>query len=94
VRVREQVHSNLIGLHVAEGAGLTADRLAEYASRLTAHVADPAVAAAQGAKLLAAAVATQANTLGYIDGFFAAALGSAVCLALVAAMTKGPESPF
>ncbi|HET6607571.1 MAG TPA: MFS transporter [Rhodopila sp.] len=94
VRVREQVHSNLIGLHVAEGAGLTADRLSEYASRLTAHVADPAVASVQGTKLLGAAVGIQANTLAYIDGFCAAALGSLVCLALVAAMTKGPESPF
>jgi DHA2 family multidrug resistance protein len=95
VRVREQVHSNLIGLHVSEGAGLTVSRLAQYAGRLTEHVADPGVAAAQGAKLLGmAAVATQANTLAYIDGFLAAGLGALVCLGLVAAMTKGPASPF
>ena len=30
VRMREQVHSNLIGLHVDSLAGLTADRLALY----------------------------------------------------------------
>ena len=30
VRVREQLHSNLIGLHVTEGAGMTADRLSGY----------------------------------------------------------------
>ncbi len=94
VRVREQVHSNLIGLHVTEGTGLTTDRLAAYASGLSAHVADPALVAAQGAKLLGAAVAAQANVLAYTDGFVAAALGALVCLALVATMTRGPASPF
>jgi DHA2 family multidrug resistance protein len=94
VRVREQVHSNLIGLHVAEGATLTADRLASYIGRLEAYVGDPTLAAAQAGKLLAAAVATQANVLAYADGFLAAAVGALVCLALVGAMTKGPPSPF
>src|SRR6185437_11590720 len=94
VRVREQVHSNLIGLHVAEGTGLTTDRLAEYASRLSAHASDPGLVAAQGARLLGTAVATQADVLAYADGFAAAALGALVCLGLVAAMTKGPPSPF
>jgi DHA2 family multidrug resistance protein len=94
VRVREQVHSNLIGLHVAEGTGLTTDRLTEYASRLSSHVGDPSLVSAEGAKLLGAAVATQANVLAYADGFVAAALGALACLGLVAAMTKGPPSPF
>jgi DHA2 family multidrug resistance protein len=94
VRVREQVHSNLVGLHIADGTGLTADRLAAYAARLGAHVADTGVAAAQASHLLATAVMTQANVLAYADGFSAAALGAAACLVLAAAMQRGPPSPF
>ena len=37
VRVREQVHSNLIGLHVDSLGGQTADRLAAYRSAVAAH---------------------------------------------------------
>ena len=52
VRMREQVHSNLIGLHVDSLAGLTADRLALYRNAVGAHTADLAVAAARGTSLL------------------------------------------
>ena len=94
VRVREQVHSNLIGLHVSGGSALTTDRLATYASRMGAHVADPTVASSQASKLLAANVADQASVLAYADGFAAAALGAFVCLILVAAMQKPSPSRF
>ena len=94
VRVREQLHSNLIGLHVAEGTGLAADRLAAYAARLGTHATDAGGATAGAAKLLAGAVATQANVLAYADGFSAAALAALGCLVLVAMMRKGPPSPF
>ncbi len=94
VRTREQIHSNLIGLHVIDGAGFTADRLAAYAGRVGAHVADPAAAAAQSSKLLSSAVVAQANVLAYADGFAAAALGAFGCLILIALMRRGPASPF
>lgn len=94
VRVREQVHSNLIGLHAREGALLTVDRMAVYAGRLGNRVADTAVVSAQSAKLLANAVATQANVLAYADGFIAAAAGAVGCLVLVALMRRGPPSMF
>ena len=94
IRTREQVHSNLIGLHVIDGAGFTADRLAAYAGRVGAHVADPAATAAQSSKLLSSAVVVQANVLAYADGFTAAAIGAFACLVLVALMRRGPASPF
>lgn len=94
VRVREQVHGNLIGLHVADGTGAVADRLAAYAGRFGAHVADQAVTAAQAEKLLAGAVTTQASVLAYADGFAVAALGALVCLGLVAFMRRGAPSAF
>ena len=40
VRVREQVHSNLIGLHVDSLGGQTADRLAAYRNAVAAHSSD------------------------------------------------------
>ena len=84
VRVREQIHSNLIGLHVDGLAGPTIDRLAVYRNVLAAHGADLAAATGRATGLLAAAVARQAAVLSFIDGFLAAALGAYVCLLLVA----------
>ncbi len=94
VRVREQVHSNLVGLHVDGAAGLTIDRLAGYRAALEAHTADIGEAAGRAAKLLATTVAQQAAVLSYIDGFTAAAGGAFVCLLLVAFMRPPPPSPF
>ena len=94
VRVREQVHSNLVGLHVDSFATSTADRLAAYRAGLSAHTADLGVATAQSAKLLATTVAQQAAVLSYIDGFLAAAGGAFVCLLLTALLRRTPPSPF
>ena len=94
VRVREQVHSNLVGLHIDSLATQTADRLAAYQGALAAHTADAAEAAGRAAKLLATAVAQQAAVLSYIDGFLAAAGGAFLCLLLVALMRRPPPSPF
>jgi DHA2 family multidrug resistance protein len=94
VRVREQIHSNLVGLHVDGGSGLTIDRLQVYGSAVAAHTADLAQASGRAAKLLATTVAQQAAVLSYIDGFMAAAGGAFVCLLLVALMRRSPPSPF
>jgi DHA2 family multidrug resistance protein len=94
VRVREQIHSNIIGQHVAVGAAFATDRLATYADRLATHVADAGLVSAQAYRLLTAAVASQANVLAYQDGFIAAAMGAVLCLLLVALMRPGRPSPF
>jgi DHA2 family multidrug resistance protein len=94
VRMREQIHSNLVGLHVDGSSGLTIDRLAAYGHAVGAHTADPAVASGQAAKLLGSTVAQQAAVLSYIDGFLAAGAGAFVCLLLVALMRRSPPSPF
>ncbi len=80
MRVREQVHSNLIGLHVDSLGGQTADRLAAYRNAVGAHSSDAALAAGRATSLLGSAVAKQAAVLSYIDGFLAAAIGAYVCL--------------
>jgi MFS transporter, DHA2 family, multidrug resistance protein len=90
VRVREQVHSNLIGLHVDGLASTTIDRLAAYRAAVGTRSADVTEIGAKAAKLLANAVAQQAAVLSYIDGFLAAAAGALVCLLLVALVRPPP----
>ena len=94
VRIREQLHSNLVGLHIDSIAGLTTDRLAGYKAALNAHTADAATSAAQATRLLTTTVAQQAAVLSYIDGFLVAAFGAFLCLLLVALMRPAPPSPF
>ena len=94
VRVREQIHSNLIGLHVQGLAVDTTNRLAAYRNAVGAHTADLGAASARATKLLATTVSQQASVLSYIDGFLAAAAGAFVCLVLVAAMRRPAPSPF
>jgi DHA2 family multidrug resistance protein len=88
VRVREQVHSNLIGLHVDRLGGQTADRLAAYRNAVGAHSSDAALAVARATSLLGSAVAKQAAVLSYIDGFLAAAVGALVCLMFTALLRR------
>jgi MFS transporter, DHA2 family, multidrug resistance protein len=94
VRMREQIHSNLIGAHVDGLAALTIERLAAYRSAVGARTADLEATAARATKLLAASVAQQASVLAYIDGFLAAGAGAFVCLVLVAYLRPPPPSPF
>jgi MFS transporter, DHA2 family, multidrug resistance protein len=86
VRIREQVHSNLIGLHVDGLASLTTDRLAAYRNAVGAHTADLAVTTERATSLLAAAIARQAAVLSFIDGFLAAAVGTCLCLLVTASL--------
>ncbi|WP_239479437.1 MFS transporter [Lichenicola cladoniae] len=94
VRTREQFHSNTIGQHVTSGTGFTMDRLASYANSTGTHAADAGLSSMQAYKLLAAAIASQANVLAYRDGFLAATIGAGFCLLLVALMRRGGPSPF
>ncbi len=94
VRVREQVHSNLVGLHIDGTSGLTIDRLAAYRGVFGAHTTGLENAASSASKLLAATVAQQASVLAYIDGFTAAGAGAFICLVLAVLMRRPPPSPF
>ncbi|PNG26661.1 MFS transporter [Methylocella silvestris] len=91
VRIREQVHSNLVGLHVESFSAQTAARLDAYRSILAGSSSE-AEAAARAAKLLGQHVAQQAAVLSYIDGFLAAAFGSFLCLLVVAMVRYRPPS--
>jgi MFS transporter, DHA2 family, multidrug resistance protein len=94
VRVREQVHSNLIGLRVDGLATSTIDRIATYGGVVGARTADFGEATVKATKLLGGAVAQQAAVLSYIDGFLAAAAGAFTCLLLVALIRRPAPSSF
>jgi DHA2 family multidrug resistance protein len=82
VHVREQLHSNLLGLHVDAFTSLTGDRLLGYGSAVGTRTSDLVNISSKAATLLTNSVAQQAEVLSYIDGFTAAAGGAVVCLLL------------
>ena len=93
VRVREQVYSNLIGLHVT---GLPATE------RATAHLAGPFGSratgigdpAAQGTAVLASIVRREAYVLAYIDAFWLIAWVSLLGILLVLLLRPPPPNPL
>ena len=83
-RTREQLHSNLLGLHVEAMAGDTAARLTHYTQAIAGQVSDPALQAAEALALLSKAVARQAAVLSYVDSFQLTAAVALICFILAA----------
>jgi DHA2 family multidrug resistance protein len=92
-RKAEQLHSNLIGQHVAPGDVETLQRLDIYTHQMSATfgAANPANSA-RSISLLANAVRQQAYTLAYADGFLLAAVAATAALLLIAALRPVPEA--
>jgi MFS transporter, DHA2 family, multidrug resistance protein len=91
-RVREQVASNLIGLHVQVGD----PRVIASVQRLgavTTRVLDPPGAIERGQILLSAAIRSAATTQAVIDGFIAIAVLAVVALLIVVFRSAAPEGP-
>ena len=91
-RVREQIASNLIGLHVQVGDVNVLERVRRYGA-LTTRVTDPAGALDRGRLVLAAAVRSAATTQAVMDGFVAVAALSALALLIVVFRSAAPEGP-
>ena len=92
LRVREQVHSNFIGLHVESGGTDVTRVLKEFTDYFASHGAGSAAARAMGT--LAAEVQREANVLAYIDGFWLCFWLAIAALVLVAFVTRAPPGPF
>jgi DHA2 family multidrug resistance protein len=86
VSVREQFHSNMIGLHVDSGHWLTSERLVMIARGLFPNSAGSEEAQARAALLLGGQVKVQAYSLAYSDGYMAIALVAALAIILIAFM--------
>lgn len=93
LRVREQVASNLIGLHVEAGDPATVGRLQDYAAAVLARSQGAAGAGARATGLLAQAVRTQANVQSFIDSFAIVGGIMLVALVLVALLNPAPQGP-
>jgi MFS transporter, DHA2 family, multidrug resistance protein len=92
LRVREQIHSNFIGQHVANGSADVSRILQQLSGSFASHGAASAPARALGS--LAALVQREANVLAYIDGFWLTFWIAIVGLGVVALMTRAPAGPF
>ncbi|HEX4712523.1 MFS transporter [Phenylobacterium sp.] len=95
VRVRSQIASNHIGLHVQVGDSQVLHRLHTYAE-ITGQAVDPATASERAVAVLAGVVRSAAATQGVIDGFVAIGVLTAVALMVVVVAQKpapiGPAS--
>ena len=94
VRVREQVYSNLIGLHLVAGATAVEQRAAQLAGPFGAHPTGLGDAAAQGASVLANLVRREAYVLAYIDAFWLIAWVSLLGMLLVLLLRPPPPNPL
>jgi DHA2 family multidrug resistance protein len=90
LRVREQLASNLIGLHVQAGSVEVSTRIKDLAQALAAHTAAMDLAQDRAAALLADAVRIQASVISYIDAFSIVAVVCAGMLVLTALLRPAP----
>ena len=86
VSVREQFHSNMIGLHIDSGSWLTSERVGALAQGLFPGSAGGPDAQARAALVLGGQVKVQAYVLAYSDGYLAIALVAALAIILIAFM--------
>jgi DHA2 family multidrug resistance protein len=92
LRVREQIHSNYLGLHLENGSADVTRVLRQLSDFFASHGAGTAAARAVGT--LSAQVAREANTLAYIDGFWLCFWLAMAALFLTALITRAPPGPF
>ena len=86
ISVREQFHSNMIGLHVEAGNWLTSERVQLLTQGLFPGSAGAEAAQERAALLLGGQVKLQAYTLAYADGYLAIACAAALAIVLIACM--------
>src|SRR5260370_18481151 len=85
---REKLHSNLLGLHVSNGAWVTDQNVHAMTAGLYAKSSGLATAGARAVDLIAARVRLQAYSLSIIDGFLLIAWSRLCALILVALLRK------
>lgn len=90
VRVREQIYSNLVGLHVSTGSFATTQRLQDYAQAVNSRSVGAPEAAGRATALLAQAVRIQSSVLAYIDGFMVIGFATMVVLLLMLVLRNPP----
>src|SRR6201991_44064 len=92
LRVREQIHSNYLGQHLADGSVNVERILKHLADGFASHGIGTAPGRALGT--LAALVQRESNVLAYVDGFWLTFWLAIIGLGFVALMTRAPKGPF
>ncbi len=90
IPVREQIHSNILGLGIQSGLSVTDQRLARLTAGLASRSPNFTRAAGRAAELLGLQVRQQAFTLAISDAFILVACSTVCCLFLVACMGRVP----
>jgi MFS transporter, DHA2 family, multidrug resistance protein len=86
ISVREQFHSNMIGLHVDAGHWLTSERLTALGHGFFPNSIGSEEAQARAALLLGGQVKIQAYSLAYSDAYLGIAFVAALAITLIAFM--------
>jgi DHA2 family multidrug resistance protein len=94
VRVREQVYSNLIGLHLVAGLPSIEQATARLAGPFGSRATGSGDPAAQGAGTLANFVRREAYVLAYIDAFWLIAWVSLLGILLILLLRPPPPNPL
>ncbi len=90
IAAREQLHSNLLGLHVQQGNWIDDASLRQLTAGLYAKSSGLSAATGRAVGLIGARVRLQAYTLTFSDGFQLVAWACVVALVVIALLRKSP----
>jgi MFS transporter, DHA2 family, multidrug resistance protein len=94
VRVREQVYSNLTGLHFVAGSPRSDRAVAAATGLFEAHPIGAGDPALQGLAGIANRIRREAYVLGYIDGFWIIAWVLVAGIVLLLLLRPPPPNPL
>jgi len=94
VRVREQVYSNLTGLHFIAGSHRSDSAVAAATALFTAHPVGAGDPALQGLAGIGSLIRREAYVLGYIDGFWIIAWVMTAGILLLLLLRPPPPNPL
>ena len=92
IAVREELHSNLLGLHVQRGTWITDGSVGQLTAGLYSKSYGLSEAVGRAADVVGGRVRLQAYTLTFIDGFHLVAWACVVTLVLAILLRKSPLS--
>ena len=90
IAIREQIHSNLVGLHVRRGNWFDDASLGQLAAGFYAKSSSLLSATGRAVGLVGTRIRLQAYALSFIDGFLLVAWACVIALLLVALLRKSP----
>jgi len=90
IAAREQLHSNLLGLHVTQGNWITEGTLRALSGGLYGKSFGAGEAAARAVGIIGGRLRLQAYSLSLIDGFLLVAWTCAIAIIFVALLRKSP----